>query len=59
MKQLENDMFTTKASFPIKEVVVLGSGPNRIGRSEFDYSCVHGVCRKRMRLRNHHDQLQS
>ncbi len=28
----------------IKKVVVLGSGPNRIGQGiEFDYSCVHGV----------------
>lgn len=27
-----------------KSVVVLGSGPNRIGQGiEFDYSCVHGV----------------
>jgi carbamoyl-phosphate synthase large subunit len=27
-----------------KKVVVLGSGPNRIGQGiEFDYSCVHGV----------------
>ena len=29
---------------PRKKVVVLGSGPNRIGQGiEFDYSCVHGV----------------
>jgi carbamoyl-phosphate synthase large subunit len=29
---------------PKKKVVVLGSGPNRIGQGiEFDYSCVHGV----------------
>lgn len=27
-----------------KKVVVLGSGPNRIGQGiEFDYSCVHGI----------------
>jgi carbamoyl-phosphate synthase large subunit len=27
-----------------KKIVVLGSGPNRIGQGiEFDYSCVHGV----------------
>ncbi len=27
-----------------KKVVILGSGPNRIGQGiEFDYSCVHGV----------------
>ncbi len=31
-------------SSPRKKVVVLGSGPNRIGQGiEFDYSCVHGV----------------
>ncbi|MBC7892477.1 MAG: carbamoyl-phosphate synthase large subunit, partial [Sphingobacteriaceae bacterium] len=29
---------------PRKKVIVLGSGPNRIGQGiEFDYSCVHGV----------------
>lgn len=29
---------------PRKKIVVLGSGPNRIGQGiEFDYSCVHGV----------------
>ena len=29
---------------PKKKVIVLGSGPNRIGQGiEFDYSCVHGV----------------
>ena len=27
-----------------KKVIVLGSGPNRIGQGiEFDYSCVHGI----------------
>src|SRR5690606_41952868 len=27
-----------------KKVLILGSGPNRIGQGiEFDYSCVHGV----------------
>jgi carbamoyl-phosphate synthase large subunit len=26
-----------------KKIIVLGSGPNRIGQGiEFDYSCVHG-----------------
>ncbi len=37
---LDNEsVVTTK-----KKVVVLGSGPNRIGQGiEFDYSCVHGV----------------
>lgn len=32
-----------------KKIIVLGSGPNRIGQGiEFDYSCVHGVlaCRE-------------
>ncbi|WP_338407879.1 carbamoyl-phosphate synthase large subunit [uncultured Flavobacterium sp.] len=29
---------------PKKKIIVLGSGPNRIGQGiEFDYSCVHGV----------------
>jgi len=37
---LENDVEISKK----KKVVVLGSGPNRIGQGiEFDYSCVHGV----------------
>ena len=32
------------ASSDKKKVVVLGSGPNRIGQGiEFDYSCVHGI----------------
>ncbi|MFM7217380.1 MAG: carbamoyl-phosphate synthase large subunit [Bacteroidota bacterium] len=32
------------ASSDRKKVVILGSGPNRIGQGiEFDYSCVHGV----------------
>jgi carbamoyl-phosphate synthase large subunit len=36
----ENESIPTKK----KKVVVLGSGPNRIGQGiEFDYSCVHGV----------------
>ena len=37
---LDNESVVTKK----KKVVVLGSGPNRIGQGiEFDYSCVHGV----------------
>jgi carbamoyl-phosphate synthase large subunit len=37
---LENESFVSDR----KKVVVLGSGPNRIGQGiEFDYSCVHGV----------------
>ena len=29
---------------PKKKVVILGSGPNRIGQGiEFDYCCVHAV----------------
>ncbi len=37
---VENDSVVTKK----KKIVVLGSGPNRIGQGiEFDYCCVHGV----------------
>ena len=40
MSLLANESIVT----PKKKVVVLGSGPNRIGQGiEFDYSCVHGV----------------
>ncbi|HYG18900.1 MAG TPA: carbamoyl-phosphate synthase large subunit, partial [Ohtaekwangia sp.] len=36
----ENESVVSKK----KKIVVLGSGPNRIGQGiEFDYSCVHGV----------------
>jgi len=36
----ENESLITKK----KKVIVLGSGPNRIGQGiEFDYCCVHGV----------------
>src|SRR5688500_9155462 len=36
----ENESFASDR----KKVIVLGSGPNRIGQGiEFDYSCVHGV----------------
>ena len=39
-KVLDNESIVTIK----KKVVVLGSGPNRIGQGiEFDYSCVHGV----------------
>ena len=35
-------------SSPNKKIVVLGSGPNRIGQGiEFDYSCVHGVLQQK------------
>ena len=38
--EFENESIVTEK----KKVVVLGSGPNRIGQGiEFDYSCVHGV----------------
>jgi carbamoyl-phosphate synthase large subunit len=38
--EFENESIVTDR----KKVVVLGSGPNRIGQGiEFDYSCVHGV----------------
>lgn len=37
----ENESIPTKTD---KKVIVLGSGPNRIGQGiEFDYCCVHGV----------------
>ena len=48
----ENNMVVDGQEFPEnesivtdrKKIVVLGSGPNRIGQGiEFDYSCVHGV----------------
>ena len=39
--ELENE--STASSNP-KKVIVLGSGPNRIGQGiEFDYCCVHGL----------------
>jgi len=38
---LENESFPTPDK---KKIVVLGSGPNRIGQGiEFDYCCVHGL----------------
>lgn len=38
--EFENESVVTDK----KKIVVLGSGPNRIGQGiEFDYSCVHGV----------------
>jgi carbamoyl-phosphate synthase large subunit len=38
--QEENESISTDK----KKVIILGSGPNRIGQGiEFDYSCVHGV----------------
>ena len=39
-KYAENESAVTKR----EKIIVLGSGPNRIGQGiEFDYSCVHGV----------------
>jgi len=39
-KYVQNESITSNK----KKVIVLGSGPNRIGQGiEFDYSCVHGV----------------
>jgi carbamoyl-phosphate synthase large subunit len=39
-KYVQNDSVVTDK----KKIVVLGSGPNRIGQGiEFDYCCVHGV----------------
>ena len=42
----EGNIFTENESKSSnnKKIIVLGSGPNRIGQGiEFDYSCVHGV----------------
>ena len=40
VRAVENESETTEN----KKIIVLGSGPNRIGQGiEFDYSCVHGV----------------
>ncbi|MGB1210917.1 MAG: carbamoyl-phosphate synthase large subunit, partial [Lacinutrix venerupis] len=40
IRQAENESIVTDK----KKVIVLGSGPNRIGQGiEFDYCCVHGV----------------
>lgn len=37
----ENESIPTKGK---KKIIVLGSGPNRIGQGiEFDYCCVHGI----------------
>ena len=43
-----------------RKVVILGSGPNRIGQGiEFDYCCVHAsFALARRRLRDDHGQLQ-
>jgi carbamoyl-phosphate synthase large subunit len=39
-KYVQNESVVTDK----KKIIVLGSGPNRIGQGiEFDYSCVHGV----------------
>ncbi|MCY3997787.1 MAG: carbamoyl-phosphate synthase large subunit [Flavobacteriaceae bacterium] len=46
MKDKEGRLFSQNESVASnrKKVVVLGSGPNRIGQGiEFDYCCVHGV----------------
>lgn len=38
------DTFTEAAATDRKKVIILGSGPNRIGQGiEFDYCCVHAV----------------
>lgn len=44
--QAQGNNYGTNESIPSdkKKVIVLGSGPNRIGQGiEFDYSCVHGL----------------
>ena len=43
---IDNKTFSHNESAPSnkKKVIILGSGPNRIGQGiEFDYCCVHGV----------------
>ena len=44
-----------------KKIMILGSGPNRIGQGiEFDYCCCHAAFALHDDgLRNHHGQLQS
>ncbi len=45
-QEINGNKFTENESVSSdkKKVIVLGSGPNRIGQGiEFDYSCVHGV----------------
>src|SRR5690606_31127124 len=43
--QNTTDFATTESKVSAKKkVIVLGSGPNRIGQGiEFDYCCVHGI----------------
>ena len=43
------------------KIIILGSGPNRIGQGiEFDYCCCHAAFALQGRwLRNHHGELQS
>ncbi len=46
IKKPDGTVYTSNESVSSdrKKIVVLGSGPNRIGQGiEFDYSCVHGV----------------
>ena len=46
IKTIDNEVFSENESIVSnkKKIVVLGSGPNRIGQGiEFDYCCVHGV----------------
>jgi len=46
IKTIDNELFSENESIVSnkKKIVVLGSGPNRIGQGiEFDYCCVHGV----------------
>ena len=46
IKTIDNQEFSENESIVSdkKKIIVLGSGPNRIGQgTEFDYCCVHGV----------------
>ncbi len=53
------DLETEVAPRERPAVLILGSGPNRIGQGiEFDYSCVHADPRAQGRVRDRHGQLQ-
>lgn len=42
--EAKDDTINESALTPKPKIIILGSGPNRIGQGiEFDYSCVHGV----------------
>ena len=52
----ENESVVTKN----KKIIVLGSGPNRIGQGiEFDYCCVQAALLSRRGHRNHYGEFKS